>query len=115
MIRSITRKKSDEELMRLLKDSNRIFIAGCGTCTTLTHTGGLTEVGEMKEALTSSGKIVTGTSVIPVACDNISTEILVIFFSVSSVAKQFSVISRKSKIFLCRVFQISINSTIFFR
>ena len=76
MIRSITRKKTDEELMRLLKNSNRIFIAGCGTCTTLTHTGGQTEVMQMKEALTSSGKVVTGTSVIPVACDNISIEIL---------------------------------------
>ncbi len=76
MIRSITRKKSDEELMRLLKKSNRIFIAGCGTCTTLTHTGGQTEVNRMKEFMNSSGKVVTGTSVIPVACDNISIEIL---------------------------------------
>ncbi len=76
MIRSITRKKLDEELMRLLEGSNRIFIAGCGTCTTLTHTGGQKEVTQMKEYLTSSGKVITGTTVIPVACDNLSTEIL---------------------------------------
>ena len=33
MIRSITQKKSEEEIERLLKGLNRIFIIGCGTCT----------------------------------------------------------------------------------
>lgn len=76
MIRSITRKKTEEELKRLLGKSKRIFIAGCGTCTTLTHTGGQKEVDQMKSELTASGKVVTGTTVIPVACDNLSAEIL---------------------------------------
>ena len=40
MIRSITQKKPDEELDQLLDGLNRIFIIGCGTCTTLTRTGG---------------------------------------------------------------------------
>ena len=32
MIRSITQKKSQEEIERLLQGLNRIFIIGCGTC-----------------------------------------------------------------------------------
>jgi hypothetical protein len=37
MIRSITQKKPEEEIERLLKGFNRVFIIGCGTCVTLTH------------------------------------------------------------------------------
>ena len=36
MIRSITQKKPEEEIERLLKGLNRVFIIGCGTCVTLT-------------------------------------------------------------------------------
>ena len=32
MIRSITQKKPQKEIERLLKGLNRIFIIGCGTC-----------------------------------------------------------------------------------
>ena len=46
MIRSITQKKPEEEIERLLKGFNRVFIIGCGTCVTLTHTGG--EVGQIE-------------------------------------------------------------------
>ena len=49
MIRSITQKKPEEEIERLLKGFNRIFIIGCGTCVTLTHTGGEPEVRELKD------------------------------------------------------------------
>jgi hypothetical protein len=52
MIRSITQKKSEAEIERLLKGLNRIFIIGCGTCVTLTHTGGEPEVRAMKDELT---------------------------------------------------------------
>ncbi|MFW2365402.1 MAG: methylenetetrahydrofolate reductase C-terminal domain-containing protein [Desulforhopalus sp.] len=76
MIRSITKPKSEEEIHRLLSGLNRIFIIGCGTCVTLTHTGGAPEVAEMKEDLLKSGKLVTGHIVVPVACDNLTTEIL---------------------------------------
>jgi hypothetical protein len=51
MIRSITQKKPDEELERLLSGFNRIFIIGCGTCTTLTRTGGEPEVRKFKQDL----------------------------------------------------------------
>ena len=51
MIRSITQKKPEEELEQLLKGLNRLFIIGCGTCVTLTRTGGEPEVQELKESL----------------------------------------------------------------
>ena len=76
MIRSITKPKSEEEIHRLLGGLNRVFIIGCGTCVTLTHTGGAPEVAAMKEALLESGKLVTGQVVVPVACDNLTSEIL---------------------------------------
>lgn len=76
MIRSITKSKSKEEILRLLNGLDRIFIIGCGTCATLTHTGGAAEVAAMKEVLLESGKLVTGQTVVPVACDNLTSEIL---------------------------------------
>ncbi|MGD8723605.1 MAG: hypothetical protein PVG00_06705, partial [Desulfobacterales bacterium] len=76
MIRSITQKKPEKELDRLLKGLNRIFIVGCGTCTTLTRTGGDPEVRAMKAALSEKGKMITGQTVVPVACDNLTREFL---------------------------------------
>ncbi len=76
MIRSITQKKPEEEIERLLKGINRIFIIGCGTCVTLTHTGGEPEVRQLKEYLSEKGKLITGTTVVPVACDNLTREFL---------------------------------------
>jgi len=76
MIRSITQKKSEEELERLLNGLNRIFIIGCGTCTTLTRTGGEPEVRDLKKNLSEKGKLITGTTVVPVACDNLTREFL---------------------------------------
>jgi len=76
MIRSITRQKSEEEIDRLLDTSGRVFIIGCGTCVTLTHTGGDAEVKAMIEKLTDKGRLVTGQVVLPVACDNLTGEIL---------------------------------------
>lgn len=77
MIRSITRQKSESEIELLLEGLNRIFIIGCGTCVTLTRTGGEPEVRAMKERLLGQGKMVTGTTVLPVACDNLTGEALI--------------------------------------
>jgi hypothetical protein len=74
MIRSITRKKPDDEIMRLLEGLDRVFVFGCGTCTTLTHTGGEPEVAAMTVNLSDQGKIITGSNVLPVACDNLTAE-----------------------------------------
>lgn len=76
MIRSITQQKPIEEIERLLDGMGRVFIMGCGTCVTLTHTGGIPEVEAMKQTLSGKGKVVTGTTVVPVACDNLTSEIL---------------------------------------
>jgi hypothetical protein len=76
MIRSITQKKNDEEIEQLLNGFNRIFIIGCGTCTTLTRTGGEPEVQGLKKNLSGKGKMITGTLVVPVACDNLSQDFL---------------------------------------
>ena len=76
MIRSITKQKSEEEIDRLLNGLGRVFIFGCGTCVTLTRTGGAPEVDAMKELLSEKGKMITGTTVVPVACDNLTGEAL---------------------------------------
>jgi ferredoxin len=76
MIRSITRQKSGEEIDRLLDGLGRVFIVGCGTCVTLTRTGGEPEVKAMKERLSAQGRLVTGETVVPVACDNLTGEAL---------------------------------------
>jgi ferredoxin len=74
MIRSITRRKSEDDIKRLLKDFGRVFIIGCGTCVTLTHTGGEPEVISMTEYLSGQGKLVTGHMIVAVACDNLTGE-----------------------------------------
>jgi len=76
MIRSITQEKPEEELDQLLNDLTRVFLIGCGTCVTLTHTGGEPEVSKMKKKLADKGKLITGDMVLPVACDNMTAEAL---------------------------------------
>lgn len=76
MIRSITQQKPEEELDRLLEGLRRIFIIGCGTCTTLTQTGGAPEVAAMKSVLSEKGKMITGDMMLAVACDNLTREAL---------------------------------------
>ena len=76
MIRSITRQKSEEEIDRLLEGLSRVFIIGCGTCVTLTQTGGEPEVREMGEKLSQKGKLITGDVVLPVACDHLTEKAL---------------------------------------
>ena len=76
MIRSITQQKPEEELDQLLEGLGRIFIIGCGTCVTLTQTGGGPEVAKMKEMLSQKGKMITGDVVVPVACDNLTRDAL---------------------------------------
>ncbi|MFH0844677.1 MAG: methylenetetrahydrofolate reductase C-terminal domain-containing protein [Pseudomonadota bacterium] len=76
MIRSITRQKPLEEIEILLDGFGRVFIIGCGTCVTLTQTGGEPQVKAMKETLSQKGKLITGDMILPVACDNLTGEAL---------------------------------------
>lgn len=68
-MKTITEQKPLEEILELLKKHNRIYITGCGTCATMCHTGGKTEVQAMKQALEAAGKEVTGWMLIPTTCD----------------------------------------------
>ena len=71
-MKSITKQKSLDEIQQGLNGLDRVFIIGCGTCTTLTKTGGIDQVVEMKEHLQELGKRVTGWTVISVACDDMT-------------------------------------------
>jgi len=73
-MKSITRQKPFSEVMQLLERFNRVFIIGCGTCATMARTGGRDEVLEMKNRLQETGKLVTGWTVIPTACDEMTGE-----------------------------------------
>jgi len=63
-MKSITKQKSQDEIQQSLEGLDRVFIVGCGTCTTMTKTGGTDQVVEMKEHLQELGKRVTGWTVI---------------------------------------------------
>jgi len=71
-MKSITKQKSPEEIQQQLEGLGQVYIIGCGTCTTMTRTGGQEEVLAMKEHLQGLGKIVTGSTVIPIACDEMT-------------------------------------------
>jgi ferredoxin len=73
-MKSITRQKPFEEIQELLQSYDRVFIAGCGTCATVTETGGIEQVNEMSDRLHELGKRVTGLTVIPTACDEMTGE-----------------------------------------
>jgi len=71
-MKSITRQKQFDEIKEQLANFDRVFIVGCGTCTTMTKTGGIDQVLEMKERLQELGKRVSGWTVIPTACDEMT-------------------------------------------
>jgi len=75
-MKSITRAKPIEAVRASLDGYDRVFIAGCGTCAALCRTGGVEEVASMRKALEEAGKLVTGTLVIPTACDTLTHECL---------------------------------------
>jgi ferredoxin len=75
-MKTITEQKPFEEIERCLENENNIYIIGCGTCATMCHTGGKTEVLNMKEQLEALGKKVVGWMVIPTACDDLTGEAL---------------------------------------
>ena len=75
-MKSVTRAKPIETVIQELEGYDHVFIAGCGTCATLCRTGGVREVEVMQKALKDAGKLVTGTLVIPTACDTLTHECL---------------------------------------
>ncbi|MFC2070937.1 5,10-methylenetetrahydrofolate reductase, partial [Chloroflexota bacterium] len=73
---TITEQKPVEELTEHLKSCRKVYLIGCGTCATMLHTGGKSEVQDMKAKLEAEGKEVTGWMVIPTACDPLTKEAL---------------------------------------
>jgi len=72
-MKSVTRQKPFEEILDLLEKHRRVFIVGCGTCATTFETGGLEQVSATREKLQESGFLVTGSTVIPTACDEMTS------------------------------------------
>lgn len=71
-MKSITRQKSLDDVEQQIEGLERVYIIGCGTCATMTNTGGREQVLDMKERLQELGKVVTGWTVIPTACDEMT-------------------------------------------
>ena len=76
---TVTKQKPLEEITKSLEKCQSVFIIGCGTCATMLHTGGKTEVLDMKAKLEAAGKKVTGWMVIPTACDELTKDALAEF------------------------------------
>ena len=75
-MKTITEQKPFEEITEILSGVERVYLIGCGTCATMCHTGGKSEVLEMKDKLETAGKKVTGWMVIPTACDELTKDAL---------------------------------------
>jgi len=75
-MKTITEQKPLEEIQECLEKDKNIYIIGCGTCATMCHTGGKTEILEMKEKLEEMGKNVVGWMVMPTACDDLTGDAL---------------------------------------
>ena len=73
---TVTEPKPIEEIMQYLDKYERIYLIGCGSCATICHTGGKSEVLGMKDKLEAAGKKITGWMVIPTACDELTAEAL---------------------------------------
>ena len=72
----ITEQKPMEEVSQFLDKCHKVYLIGCGTCATTLHTGGKSEVLEMKRQLEDAGKKVANWMVIPTTCDTLTKEAL---------------------------------------
>ncbi len=75
-MKTITEQKPFPDVEEYIKQDEKIYIIGCGTCTAMVHTGGKEEVLQMKEQLEEIGKEVTGWMVIPSVCDDMTGDAL---------------------------------------
>jgi len=73
----ITEPKKIEEILKSLEKFQKIFLIGCGECSTTCKTGGEAEVLKMKEELAKAGKNVLGTCIpsAPCVASKVKTEI----------------------------------------
>jgi len=73
---TVTEQKPMVEIMSYLEKCQTVYLVGCGTCATICHTGGKSEVVAMKDELEVAGKKVSGWMVIPTACDELTRDAL---------------------------------------
>jgi ferredoxin len=62
----ITKSKSDKEVFEMVKPFKKVFVVGCGTCSTSCMTGGEEQVAEMVKKL---GDKVIGSAIVEDPCD----------------------------------------------
>lgn len=62
----ITKPKAPEKILEMTKPYNRIFIVGCGTCSTACQTGGEEQVKDMAKRLDTK---VVGKAIVTSPCD----------------------------------------------
>lgn len=65
----ISERKSMEELLEFLKDSERVVITGCSLCAAACKVGGQEEILKLKETLEQNGKEVIGYKVFDPSCN----------------------------------------------
>ena len=65
----VSEKKPIEELLGYLKGAKKVVLVGCGDCATACKTGGEPEIAELTETLAANGIEVTGSVIIPTACN----------------------------------------------
>jgi ferredoxin len=75
-MKTITAQKPFDEVSQSLSGVEKVYLIGCGTCATMCHTGGKSEVLDMKSKLEAAGKKVTGWMVVPTACDELTKDAL---------------------------------------
>ena len=64
----ITEQKSIKEIIDSLREYRKIFLIGCGECSTTCKTGGEDEVLQMKKLLEENDKVVTGFAIPKAPC-----------------------------------------------
>jgi len=64
----ITEKKPLEQILKALGSYRKVFLVGCGECSTTCKTGGQEELEQLKSQLQQHGKSVVGMCVPPAPC-----------------------------------------------
>jgi len=64
----ITKQKELKQILKYLEGENKIFLVGCGECSTTCKTGGEDDVKKIKELLEKEGKTITGYCVPSAPC-----------------------------------------------
>jgi len=64
----ITKQKELKEILKFLEGEKKIFLIGCGECSTTCKTGGEEDIKKIKELLEKEGKIITGYCVPEAPC-----------------------------------------------